>query len=291
MCKKSAILLTGIALALLLPLAVQAQNAPRVWRGRGLDPRAGALIEDIMLLQRLVPLQLTDAQIEAIAVAYQKQPQASAEPTGPVAELEQIKRGLLEGNPAVAADQKALRQIMQKLQRAPEMPVAEPTLSPLGVEIWGLLTQTQRAALLGDVRQAAANNQRADQQAALRAVKTLSRLRELDQAQWVENRERLIQAMSESAGAPGSAARQNQQKMFAEFFDRFKTMSDVDFATKQQELATELLALLPPGANLTVAMATYDQRLLQNAMNMTFLNPRVPELLKEIKATSAAKGE
>ncbi|MEN6301411.1 MAG: hypothetical protein ABFD96_01725 [Armatimonadia bacterium] len=291
MCKRSVILLTGIVLALLLPLAAQAQDGPmRGWRGRGGNSRAAALFEDIMLLQRLAPLQLTDAQLDAIAAAYQKQPQVAAEQTGPLAELAEIKRRLLAGNPAVAADQQALRQIMQKLQRAPEPSATEPTLSPLAVEIWGLLTQTQRAALLGDVRQAAANNQRADQQAALRAIKTLGQLRELDQTQWVASRDRIAQAFSENAGAPDTPARQNCQKMFVEFLDRFKTMSDVDFAAKQGELATELLALLPPGTNLTVAMATYDQRLLQNAMNMTFLNPRLPDLLKEMKAARAAQG-
>lgn len=275
---------------LLLPLATQAQDGQRMWRGRNFNPRASALIEDIMLLQRLAPLKLTDAQIDAITITYQKQPQTPTEQTGPLADLAQIKQSLLQGNPAVAADQQALRQIIQKLQRSPETSAAEPALSPLALEIWGLLTQTQRAALLGDVRQAAANNQRADQQAALRAVKTLGQLRELDQTQWVASRDKIAQAFSENAGAPDTPARQNCQRMFVEFLDRFRTMSDVDFAAKQGELATELLALLPPGANLTVAMATYDQRLLQNAMNTTFLNPRVPELLKEMKTVRAAKG-
>jgi hypothetical protein len=88
--------------------------------------------------------------------------------------------------------------------------------------------------------------------------------------------------LSAAAGAPDSPARKNSGAMFQDFLGRLRQMSDADFANKQDELVTELTVLMPPGASITVALASLQPRTIQDAMAGGFMSPRAAALLQEL---------
>lgn len=290
MCKKAAILLLG----LFLPALVCAQGGP--FRLRGGTGQMQQLAEEIWTLQQLNALALTDAQITAILGLYTRQePETPTELKPILDKLQTVRDTLLTGATIPAGDLNALfteyRQALQQGRgggREGRNREAQPeAASPLALAIWEQLTPTQKAALLGDVRQAAANNQKAERQAADRAVRAIGRLRGGDEAAWTANRDRLASCLSAGAGAPDSPARKNSRSMFGDYLDRIRKMSDVDFANKQEELASSLLALVPPGSSLTVAMAEFDTRQIQSAMQSSLLSSRAAALLEELQAKRA----
>jgi len=272
--------------------------------------RAMQLIEEIYVLQRLVPLQLTDAQLDETAQLYAKYP-AGAEPdqAEAIVKLQAIKQRLLGGTPLVATDQATIRDLMrQTLQsRRPDantpppppgaaVPGAAPpglalpqdtALSPLEQALWDLLDPGQKAILLGDVRGPAANGQKVDAALGKQAMKQIARLLPLDDQQWPGARDKLAAALAAGAGEPKSPQVDNCRQLFVDYLDRLHKMPPTDFANRQDELVAELLALLPPKTNLVVAMATYDPALIHDAMSSSLLSPRAPELLQQMKAARA----
>lgn len=286
------------AVSLLLVFCCGACLAQREGRAfRGVDGPAAGLYEDIMVLYRLAPLKLTGAQVEQLLAVYASQPAPEADGTEEIiAKLQEIKQRLLAGDQAVAADvngaRNLLRDLMQLRRRNGDAPAAtrpaEPlALTPLEQALWEVLTVPQRAILLGDVRGPQANNQRADQLLGQRAVAQIEQMLQLDDAKFMAARDRFAGVLSAAAGPADSAQRANCRKMFVELLDRVRQMPPADFAARQAELAAELLALLPPGTNLAVALAEYDVRLIHGALAGTLTHPRAPGLLAELKAAQA----
>lgn len=295
-CKLPVLLLLAV-----LPVCVQAQNMPRPFRGGG-NSLSGQLLEEIYLLQRIVPLALTDAQLEAALALYAKHPATGdAEQDQVVARLQEIKQRLLGGTPLVAADLATLRDLMRQAYRGRRgegntppggTPAAAPAIGPFALRpleqaLWDQLTPQQRAVLLGDVRGPAANNQKADVALSKRAMLQVAELRQLDDPRWPAERDRLAAALAAGAGEVGSAQVDNSCKLFVDFLERVRRMSGADFAKRQDELAAELLALLPPHTNLIVALAEYDKQLVHDAMSASLAHSRAPELLRQMKAARA----
>ncbi len=139
--------------------------------------------------------------------------------------------------------------------------------------------------MLGDVRQAAANNQKFEQAAADRALKTIGKLRQADDQSWTASRAALANALSSAAGAEGTLQRDNSRRMFVDFLNRIRKMPDAEFARSQGELSAELAALMPAGGSLTVAMAEVNPSQVQGALAATLLHPRAPQLLEELLAS------
>lgn len=293
MCKKTAILL----LAVLMPVACLAQGGGGFNRMRTGGGLVMQLVEDVRVLQQFDTIALTDAQINAIVALYKQFPVEVPADQRPLADKLTKARGrLLTGTPLAVGEVSALFDELRKLgpqgrggpgRQQDNTPV---TLSPLAKAIWKQLTQVQQAALLGDIRGAAANNQKADRVAAERAMKLIGRLRGSDDAGWKGYRDWLMALLSASAGEPDSAARKNSASMFGDFLDRIRQMSDVDFAQKQEELVAGLLALLPPGTILTAALAEFDPNQLQNALDNSFLSPRAAALLQELLTSRVKPG-
>jgi hypothetical protein len=277
-----------------LPSCCLAQKGDRLLRS-GVS-RSAQLMEEITLLQRIVPLALTDAQLDQLLKLYAANPPAE-EPgmAEAMAKLQAMKQRLLAGTPLVATDLATLRDAMRQAARgwrdeAPAAPAPAPPpagLTPLEQAAWDLLMVPQRAALLGDVRGPAANNQKADAALAKRALQVIKQMLALDEAQWLAARDRLAAALAAGAGVPNAPAVDNCRKLFVEFLDRVRKMNQADFARRQDELGAELQALLPPGTNLVVALAEFEPRLIHDAMAAGLLHPRVPDLLQQIKTARA----
>jgi hypothetical protein len=286
-----------ILLLAFMPACCLAQNA-RLLRGGG--TRAAQLVEEVYLLQRLVPLQLTDLQLDDLLKLYAKHPPMDeSEQAEAVAKLQEIKQRLLSGTPLVATDMATLRDTMREVyrgRRGAADPPAAPTaaapaedagLSPLEQAVWDLMLPPQKAILLGDVRGPAANNQKADVALGTRAMKLLGQMLQFEDARWLAERGKLAAALAAGAGEPNAPQVANCRQMFTEFFDRLRKMEPTDFANRQSELSAELLALLPPNTNLLVAMAEYQTSLIHDAMSVSLLHPRAPDLLQQMKTARA----
>lgn len=287
-----------VAVSLLLAFSCATCFAQREARAfRGVDGPAGELYEDIMVLYRLAPLKLTDAQVDQILAIYAQQPAPGAgEADEIIARLREIKQRLLQGDLAVAGDvngaRNLLRELVQLRRRNVETastgrPAEALPLTPLEQDLWEILTVPQKAVALGDVRGPQANNQRADQLLGQRAMTQVEQMLQLDDAKFSAARDRFAGVLSAAAGPADSPQRTNCRRMFVEFFDRSRQMPPADFAARQAELSAELLALLPPGTSLVVALAEYDVRLIHGALAGALLHPRAPGVLAELKAVRA----
>lgn len=260
------------------------------------------LMEDIQVLNRLVGLQLTDAQISDLLAAYGKIPAygPDEQPDERLTKLQELRARLLAGNVIMAGDMVALRDIFRGPQRGPggqggqggnqrpDAPDRGPqTLSPLGQAIWALLTPAQQEVLLSGVQGPAANGQKVERAQAADFIKKLGALRQLDEAVWPTKREAMAEALASGAGAPGSPERNNRKQLFVDFLDRLRRMSDADFAQKGDELAAELEALAPPGTALSVVWAQLEPAVIVVAMEQSFLHWRGQALLVEIQQARA----
>jgi len=202
-----------------------------------------SLMEDVRLLNALVSLQLTDAQLTDVLAAYDKIP---AEPDDErVAKLRELRQRLVQGTPLADADWQALRDMFQRgrgqqgQQQGP--PAQATTLSPLGQAIWALLTDRQRAILLasaqGGPRGGGANAQGADRNQTMDLLTKLNTaIRATDEAAWPAKRDALADALAAGAGEAGSQARKDKAAMFAEFLDSLRKMPEADFEQKKAAL-------------------------------------------------------
>jgi hypothetical protein len=288
-----------LLLALVVPAVCLAQGGAGPFRGRGVSARLQQYVEEIWALQQLDTLALTDEQLASVIDLYARYPAEVPVVEKPLTDkLVAARARLIKGTPLNQTDLTALydeyRATMQQGrggQGGPGGGNPQLTLPPLGRAIWDLLTQTQKATLLGDVHQAAMNNQKTDRASAERALRFIGKLRGGDDATWTANRDKLAAALATDAGPTDSPARKNTQSMFVDYLNRVRAMSDADFANKQDELVTELTALLPPGASVTVALAEYDPSQIAAAMYLSFFSPRALPLLQELQQTRAKPGQ
>jgi hypothetical protein len=258
------------------------------------NAQVAQLAEEVWLLQRINTIGLSAEQLKsALALCKQYPPEIPAEQKPIIEKLTQTRQRLLTGVPLSDAELQQVfqsyRGMMQRRGReqnqTPEPPPAPAEVTPLAHSLWSLLTVTQKAALLGDVRGAAANNQKFDKIASDRALSTIGKLKETDNTTWAASQTALATALSAAAGAEGTPQRENSRRMFADFLDRIRKMPITEFGARLDELAAELLALMPPGGSLTVAMAEANPAQMQGALAATLLHPRAPQLLQELLAS------
>lgn len=248
---------------------------------------------DVEILMRIAALELSDAQLQALAAFYQEHPFAPPDlklVEAVADKVEAFRLRLISGTPTKPEDMQALGQEMQAAFTQFN-PMAElgKTVKELTVdekELWGMLTQKQQAALLQTVPTVPPGLAQVDP--AHPPLTMLKRLRDIaDDQEWVKERDRLAQALAAAAGAEGTPERENRRRMFVEFFNRVEQMPEADFVAKLNELGAELAALLPAGADAALALAEADPTRIHMALLFTFLNPRYPVLLHEMQAAKA----
>lgn len=274
-----------VLLCLLLAIPAWAQKGA----GRQARPDQGMaqLMGEIAVLDRLVALQFTDAQIEMIQGAFGAAEKA-ADKT-PEQQMQQkllaMRRRLLEGTPLVATDRATLREATRLFGRSGQTArrAAIANLTPLAQAVWEILTTSQKEILLGGtVPQAAADPTKTAKLAPRLLLQRLSQLRQADETPWRAERDRLAAAISEYAGPAESAQRHNCAQMFIEYCDRVRRLSDADFVRQQDELVASLAALLPPGASMHVILFSDQPALVQAALEASVINVRAPMLLREL---------
>jgi len=247
---------------------------------------------DIEILTRLIPLTLTDAQLQALAAVYQQFPHPPpdlAKATEAAGKVEAFRLKLLAGGEMKPADMEGMGKMLQDVFKEfgdNGMGDGKPT-DGLSVEeklVWAVLTPDQQGKLMssggmmgggpaGDV--------------ASRALSLLKRLRGMEDADWVKARDRLVELLAAQSGAEGTPARANAKQMFLDFLNRVRGMTEADFAAKQKELGAEAATLIPQGANLSAVMLEFDPTPIHMMLAMTLLNNRAPALLQELQTARA----
>lgn len=260
--------------------------------------RMQSLMEDVFLLNRFVGLQLTDDQLTKILDTYAKVPPTLDERE---AKLMEMRQRLLAGQALVAADMQAIRDLFQRGgpgggPGGGQQPAQPPAgISPLAQALWDLCNEPQQASLLtpgpgmgGPGGGGGANPQQVDRNQTVAFLTQLNtHLDTVDEAGWPARRDLLAAAMAVGTGAPGSDERKNKVAMFAEFLGRCYQVTAAEFEQKKQELAADLEALMPQGGALGTVWAVLDPGAVGRAMDMSFLNPKAPGLLQEMKAARA----
>ncbi|MBU0610865.1 MAG: hypothetical protein KKI08_23500 [Armatimonadetes bacterium] len=276
-------LTTSLLIGLLLAGSALAQDTDRTARMQCVLRALDAWV-DITLLMQVGHLNLTAAQLQALAALYEQHP--PGEPDLAVVQeaadkLEAFRRDMLAGGAQKPADQEALGKLIQTAfaefnPGADADKAAE--LTPEEKLVWGLLTPEQQGKLIGGADPAAMER---------RALSVLKQLRALDQAAWPEKRDRLANLLAAGAGAEGTPARANALQMCLDFLNRVRDMTDAEFAQKQKELGAEAVTLVPQGANLSAILLEFDPSALHQSLRGTLLNPRTPRLLREMQAARA----
>lgn len=244
-----------------------------------------SLWEDIQILDRIVPLKLTDAQLGSILEVYTKIPvQLNADDT----KLMAIRQHMIEqGTPLTAADRQTIRQMFGRGRNrgGNQQSAAQPvTLSPQGQAIWILLTPAQQGELLGVRRGPTANEQRASHAEVLQFLTRLNTIvSQTDDPGWPAKRQSLAQAMASTTGTAGSTERKNKETMCSDYLDRMRQLPAGGFDKQREQLASGLEAMIPDTSSLPLILAKIDPLILVRTMDMTFLNAKTPGLLKEIQ--------
>ncbi|MHB8996007.1 MAG: hypothetical protein ACYC63_12245 [Armatimonadota bacterium] len=246
-------------------------------------------LADVQILSKLIPLQLTDQQMQCLVALFQQYPREDlnlAAAREAAEKFEQCRTRLISG--AIiekgGAEEQALQQALQSAfsefsgkQQSDDKSVTQ--LTPEESATWGLLTPTQQGVLLGLTEGDAAPN------SAARVLRIIGLLRGKEASVWAASRDRLATSVAAAADPP---VRDNTRLTLLDFLNRLRSMSDVQFLEKHKELAVELGILLPPGTNVAPVIAEFDPGQLHNAL-VPVLSPRTPPLLQKMQAARASK--
>jgi len=278
-------LTVSLLLGLLLASACGAQEAEHGQLMAHLA-RVFDIWRDIEILGRLELLALTAAQLQTVAAVHQAHPLPGPDMkliVEAVDKTEAFRQQLLGGKDMKPADQEALGRLTQAAfeqfgdRGGPDgKPVTD--LSAEEKLVWAVLTPEQQGALVGGGAPDAIGR---------RGMALLKKLRDADEATWVQSRDRLVSLLSAQAGAEGTPARENRRQMLLDFLNRVRDMTAADFGGKQQELMAEIAVLVPQGANLAALLIEFDPTPIHEALSQTLLNSRMPRLLQEMQAARA----
>ncbi len=235
---------------------------------------------DLYLLSRLATMDLTVDQIKGLLAVYDKFP-AVREAMANIRSLErQLRAQLLLGKrpsrEAITDLWRAMRDL-QKVARDPQ--TVEPFLTALTevLQPW----QVARLAV-----------QRRFYSRALRGASrawgdALAGLQAIPEEQWPKEREAILHRIFGQIADSNAEAVDNVRA----FLNRVRAMAPAQVEQKADELAEEILALLPEGVDASPELLKpVDPRRARAALLDLFLQPRVPELLSEmLKARQAGQ--
>lgn len=252
-----------------------------------------ALLNEVQLLARLVPLKLTSAQIDSLLKLYDDQEAARqgilASPAGQT--LSDIKQRLLLGQVPTDADQKALRDLSREAysDRSPTFGGGE-----LLDRVAQVLTPWQLAwAGLQMNPGVAADKQR--EHLAGAAFPRLKKAVSVPEEDWQGIREFVASALA--AGIADPKDRALTEENLVDFLDRLRRLGPEGIDAQKDELAEELLALLPDGVPLgwEVPETSQDAQAEQAPRDRgrervrslaVFLSPDMPRTLRQLKAAT-----
>ena len=291
-------LLIVIVVLAVSALSAYAQTPPTTVAAQG-----KLLLQDVNILQRLVPLALTDAQLTSLIALYDASATALAEAAQDsvfsdqtLASLTAIKAKLVAGQALTKTDETVLKGI-EKLSGARQHKTAETALLASVEKI-----QTPRQIeLLSRPVTAAANLQdpKARKLLARSTIKAILRAAAVPDDRWAVLRVQISDKLV--AEIADEATRTATHDNLLAFEDRLRGMDRREAEKRQDELSEEMLAFFPgsapnpqaltgldvqptvkPGAKAGTAKATETRK--QAAALAIFTSPEMPGLLKAIQA-------
>lgn len=258
--------LAGVGL-LTACLPVRAEDTP---------PVTMATLQEVYLLLRLAPLQLTAEQCEAVlGVLEQSAPAPQPEAAR---DLWAFRQRLLAGEPATAADNKLLREAANELRRTAK-PQEQKTALEGSARIAEILTVEQLGIMLGAQNRGVIIRAAADTRAA-RVV--LNAVTQAMKAEDGTRRTERLKAVSETVRTVGGELiDEGMAANLADFLSRVGQMGLPEFSAKEEELLAEVEVLLPgaidPGA-LSVAL---ERERALGLVQSLFFHPLAAGLVRE----------
>jgi len=233
-----------------------------------------ATVQEIYLLLRIGPLQLTAEQCEAIlGIIDAGQPEENAELARKVLDL---RMRLLAGEAPTAADKMLLREASGSLRpRRGEQGQTQDTVID---QIAEQLTTEQLGMLVGTNQRAAIFKPAADSRAAKVVVGAIVVAFKSDDA---AQREAKLQEIATGVkDVAGEALDEGMERDLDDFFTRLGGMDLTEVTEKQDELLAELEILLPTETDPTALSLALDRETVRKMVGSAFLNAMCRPLLQ-----------
>ncbi len=263
----------GVAFAL---AGVGLLNACMPVMAEDTPPVTMATLQEVYLLLRLAPLQLTAEQCEVVLGVLEQGAQAPQ--PNRARDLWALRQRLLAGEPATAADNKLLREAATELRRTAK-PQEQKAALEGSARIAEILTVEQLGIMLGAQNRGAIIRAAADTRAARVVLNAVTQAMKAEDA---TQRTEKLKAVSETVRTVGGELIDEAMAAnLADFLSRVGQMGLPEFSAKEEELLAEVEVLLPgaidPGA-LSVAL---ERERALGLVQSLFFHPLAAGLVRE----------
>ena len=239
-------------------------------------PVTMATLQEVYLLLRLAPLQLTAEQCEAVLEVLEQGAQAPQ--PNKARDLWALRQRLLAGEPATAADNKLLREAANELRRTAK-PQEQKTALEGSARIAEILTVEQLGIMLGAQNRGAIIRAAADTRAARVVLNAVTQAMKAEDA--TQRTEKLKALFETVRTVGGELIDEAMAANLADFLSRVGQMGLPEFSAKEEELLAEVEVLLPgaidPGA-LSVAL---ERERALGLVQSLFFHPLAAGLVRE----------
>lgn len=237
---------------------------------------AALLVRDVMMLSQFATLGLSREQVEKLLEIYAEAgPRLDAGTSG-LQQLQELRQRLLRGEQVTPTEMRDVFRIMRELGR--QGPGLGQGGQELLAKVLGVLKEWQKVVLV------APNGQRIRLMVRRKGenpfADVLVGIANVPEEQWAEMREQLARRASEAAAE--EADREEVAENVREFLNRVHGMDEAQVRAKANELVEEANALVQTRVPLIMLLQPIDQEMLQRRAAGLFLNPRTPELLREM---------
>ena len=250
-------------------------------------PSLTQVLSDLQALERIMPLKLTDKQVDDLLRVYADADAVRKEEglnLATQAQLQQMREQLLAGKPLGLEDDMVLRGILGG--GALWRPVGY-DVTLLIPKLEKIITASQMDVLANPYKYTSAYRREARRTLASKHFWQVRTSAGLNDRQWEGFRTREVEAVTQDI-ADATQKKAVQEKVAA-FFDRLRAMPARDLQAQQSALMAEFVALLPdPPVQAGQApgpAALSDQQ--KRGLFWFFGQPGMPRLLAELKAEGA----
>lgn len=232
-------------------------------------------LQEVYLLLRLGPLQLTAEQCEAVLGVLEHGREATE---GYAAgDLWALRQRLLAGEPATAADTKLLRQAGRQLR--PQSPAGSDGFAEALTQLEQILTVEQRSTILGVQTRGAIIRTAADTRAAKVVLNAVTRaMNAQDPTERTRKLRAILDALREVCGELMDEAAAGN---LGEFLTRVEQMGLPEFTTKGEELLAEIEVLVPSGIDPAALSVALEGERARGLIQSLFFNPLAAGLVRE----------
>ena len=268
-----------LAIVLAATVGLGAADIPALGQqkaGRMILAMTGSVLQDVSLLLRLAPLQLTAEQLEGILQVLEAGTSDTAQQTWE--DLEQLRQRLLRGEQPTGADVQLYRQGYREI-RALTGDAAATT-----AKIRALLTPEQLTALArGGFGLVPRRDVKNEAQTVILSVLEQT-VKDLDEVKKRQQGDKLLKAVNEAGDGQLEEAKLQDLR---DFLDRVLAMDEAEFAGRKQELLAETELLVPAEVDAgKLYLAMYPERVEQQ-IGILFMSGQAQSLLRDMLQANA----